>query len=211
MVILTVVWWFVWVPNWRPPLRAGERYGIDVSHHQEAIDWQKVADDGIDFAYIKASEALEMVDGMFGTNWHEAGQAGVERGAYHFFTLCVPGAEQAENFLRVARPTSDALPPAVDLEIAGNCSRRPEPDEVERELGDFLRIVEEAWGREAVLYVGNDWEGRYPVRERLDRRLWLRRFLIRPSGDWYIWQLHGYARVEGIDGGVDINVMRTDT
>lgn len=30
--------------------------GIDVSHHQKQIDWQKVADDKVDFVYIKATE-----------------------------------------------------------------------------------------------------------------------------------------------------------
>jgi GH25 family lysozyme M1 (1,4-beta-N-acetylmuramidase) len=47
------------------------------------------------------------------------------------------------------------------------------------------------------------------VRGRLDRDLWHRRFLLRPDvARWTIWQLHGYARVAGIDGGVDLNVMR---
>lgn len=69
-------------------------------------------------------------------------------------------------------------------------------------------MVEDAWGREVVLYVGNDWEAAYPVREHLARPLWIRRFLLRPSEDWYIWQLHGYAKVDGIEGGVDLNVIR---
>lgn len=65
------------------------------------------------------------------------------------------------------------------------------------------------WGREIVLYVGDDFEGRYPVRKRLDRPLWHRRFLLRPNVDgWLIRQLHGYAHVTGIPGGFDLNVMR---
>ena len=211
LVIAALVWWFVWVPNWRPPLRDGERYGIDVSAHQNEIDWERVAADGIDFAYIKATEGEDFVDETFTTNWKAARESGLDTGAYHFFTLCRTGAVQAANFLRVAQPTPDALAPAVDLEIAGNCSERPEEADVAAELDDFLRLVEDAWGREVVLYVGTDWEEVYPVRERLDRPLWLRRFLLRPSGDWQIWQLHGYARVEGVTGGVDINVGRVET
>lgn len=62
---------------------------------------------------------------------------------------------------------------------------------------------------EVVLYVGDDFERAYPVREQLDRPLWHHRFLLRPDLDgWFIWQLHGYARVDGIDGGVDLDVMR---
>ena len=59
-------------------------------------------------------------------------------------------------------------------------------------------------------YVGDDFEGRYPVRDRSVRPLWHRRFLLRPDrDDWMIWQLHGYANVAGISGGADLNVMRS--
>ncbi len=75
------------LPHWRPALGEGERYGIDVSGHQGLIDWRAVAADDIDFAYIKASEGGDFVDDMFARNWREAAAAGVDRGAYHFFTL----------------------------------------------------------------------------------------------------------------------------
>jgi lysozyme len=138
-----------------------------------------------------------------------AADAGLDRGAYHFFTFCAPAAAQARNFLTVAAPDAEALPPAVDLELAGNCRSRPDQGDVDRELDTFLSIVEEAWGRKALLYVGDDWERRYPVRRQLGRPLSHRRFLLRPDvGNWMIWQLHGYARVSGVDGQVDLNVMR---
>lgn len=208
LALAVSVWWYLWVPNWRPPLREGERYGIDVSAHQEAVGWTAVAGDGIDFAYIKATEGGDFVDARFAENWSGAREAGLDRGAYHFFTLCTPGAVQARHFLAMAPPAVDALAPAVDLELAGNCARRPERAAVETEVGDFLRVVETAWGAPVVLYVGDDFQQRYPVRH-LGRPLWHRRFLLRPNVDgWVIWQLHGYAKVAGIDGGVDLNVMR---
>jgi lysozyme len=201
--------WFVFVPHWRPSLAEGERYGVDVSAHQGDIDWGAVAGDEIEFAYIKATEGSDFVDERFAENWRAAGAAGLDRGAYHFFTLCTPGVEQAANFLRVAPPDSGAMAPAVDLELAGNCSDRPDREAVARELGAFLAEVEEAWAAEVVLYVGDDWERRYPVREQLDRDLWHFRFLRRPDVDgWRIWQVHGFARVEGIHGSVDLDVMR---
>jgi lysozyme len=203
------IWWFLWVPNWRPPLEGDEGYGIDVSAHQDVIDWRQVAGDGITFVYIKATEGGDFTDDRFEENWRGAREAGLDRGAYHYFTLCTPGADQARHFLDVAPPESEALPPAVDLELAGNCSARPSPAEVKQQLGVFIRLVEAAWGREVILYVGDDFEQAYPVRQELDRPLWLRRFLLRPNVDaWLIWQLHGYARVHGIDGGVDLDVMR---
>jgi lysozyme len=190
-------------------LEGDERYGIDVSAHQDFIHWRQVASDGITFAYIKATEGGDFTDDRFGENWRGAREAGLDQGAYHYFTLCTPGDEQARHFLDVAPPDSQALAPAVDLELAGNCIARPSPAEVKEQLGVFIRLVEEAWGREIILYVGEDFEQAYPVRQELDRPLWVRRFLLRPDVDgWLIWQLHGYARVDGIDGGVDLDVMR---
>lgn len=60
-----------------------------------------------------------------------------------------------------------------------------------------------------VLYVGDDFEGIYGVRHELSRPVWHRRVLRRPGfDDWWIWQFHYRAKVSGIDGGVDLNVMR---
>lgn len=210
MVLLAAGWWYLWVPTWRPPRRAGELYGIDVSTHQARIEWPRVVADDIQFAYIKASEGGDFVDARFAENWKGAGESGLRRGAYHFFTLCTPGPVQAANFLRVAPPDPGALAPAVDLEIAGNCSRRPPREEVGANIDGFLRLVEEAWGREVVIYVDDPFDGRYPVRARLARPLWTRRFLLRPAGPWRVWQLHGYAEVAGVRGGVDLNVLRAE-
>lgn len=207
--LLGAAFWFLFVPNWRPPLRDGEVYGIDVSHHQGAIDWDAVRGDGIGFAYLKASEGGDFADPRFDDNWRGAASAGLMRGAYHFFTLCRPGDEQARWFLEVASPDADALPPAVDLEVAGNCADPPDAAAVNAELEIFLRMLERAWEREAILYVGDDYAAAYPVPARLDRRRWHRRFLLRPAmDDWLVWQLHGYARVAGVEGQVDVNVGR---
>jgi lysozyme len=78
---LAVVGWFVAVPFYRPPLQAGEHYGIDVSNHQGAVDWPAVAGDGITAAYIKATEGETFVDGRFADNWGGAGRQLPPRGA----------------------------------------------------------------------------------------------------------------------------------
>src|SRR5690349_2704594 len=61
--------------------------GIDVSHHQNEIDWRKVAHDDVSFAFIKATEGGDHRDTRFATNWKEAQAAGLKVGAYHFFTF----------------------------------------------------------------------------------------------------------------------------
>lgn len=203
-----VRWWF---PHHRPDLRAGERYGVDVSNHQGAIDWEAVAADDVDFAYLKATEGGDHVDRRFAEGWPRARAAGIEVGAYHFFTLCRPGAEQAANFLATVPDDLD-LPPALDLELPGNCSARPPADAVRREVRAFVDAVEAATGETVVLYVLDDWEDRYPsldLGDGVDRPRWHRRIgPLRPGGDWWLWQYTGMAEVDGIDGPVDLNLMR---
>lgn len=204
--------WHGWLPDRRPALKEGERYGIDVSGHEDDdIDWVEVAGDGIDFAYLKATEGGDLVDPTFARNWREAGRAGLDRGAYHFFTFCRSGSEQADNFLEAVPVDMAALPPAIDLELAGNCAARPSQAWIDVEVGTWVRQVEAATGQDVVFYVGEDFRGRYDVPSAGGRPLWKRRTFLRPvTGDWWIWQASYRARVAGIDGGVDLNVMRAE-
>ncbi|MEY2421771.1 MAG: lysozyme [Acidimicrobiaceae bacterium] len=208
VAIVAAVTWFVALPRYRPSLHNGERLGVDVSVHQGHIDWNRVAGDGITFAYIKATEGGDFVDQRFAENWSGAQAAGIDRGAYHFFTFCRPGIEQADNFLRTVPKDASALLPAVDLEINGNCQSRPDRETVYRELNAFLNRVEASTGKATILYVGDDFQSRYPVRDNYRRPLWLLNFLRRPSENWTIWQVDGWARVDGISGSVDLDVMR---
>jgi lysozyme len=198
---------FLWLPGHRPELRSGERYGIDVSHHQGSVAWQRVAADGISFAYLKASEGSSFVDPRFDANWRRAGEAGIDRGAYHFFSLCSPGADQARNFLDVV-PDRLELPPAVDLELSPDCTERPDAGTARDELAAFLDPVERTLDEEAVLYVGDDFETAYPFVRSIDRPRWRLRFLLRPrASNWLIWQVGSVARVDGIVGPVGLDVL----
>lgn len=208
LAVTAVSVWFA-LPHHRPGLHPGERFGIDASAHQGRIDWAAVAGDGISFAYLKATEGGDFVDQRFAANWRGAGDAGLDRGAYHFFTLCRPGAEQAAHFLAVAPPDPAAMTPAVDLELNGNCADRPSRNEFGAELTVFLDRVERAWGRRAVIYTNDDFDRLYPVRE-LGRPLWEATYYRRPPGDrgWVIWQVTSLASVDGVTGRVDLDLQR---
>jgi lysozyme len=209
VAILATGGWYIGLPHYRPPLKAGEKYGIDVSNHQGTIDWAAVADDKIDYAYIKATEGNDFVDKRFSTNWAQAKQAGVARGAYHFFTLCSSGRSQAENFLKTVPTDAGALPPAVDLEYSA-CSGRPSAKTFQRELTAFVDLVEEKTHQEVVLYVMPNFESRYPIEQVLPRDRWERRLFRRPATDeWVIWQTSAKASIDGIGEPTDLDVWRS--
>ena len=58
--------------GWEPDPDRYPVRGIDVSHHQGAIDWTAVAADDVAFAYLKASEGGDHRDRRFAANWRAA-------------------------------------------------------------------------------------------------------------------------------------------
>lgn len=201
--------WYWWLPRYRPALQPGERYGADISAWQGRIDWPVLARDDIGFAYIKATEGRNFVDREFARNWAGAAKAGIPHGAYHYFSLCDSGAAQAANFLHVVPRDKTALAPELDLELAGNCRRRPALSAVDTQLSSFLDRVQAQTGMTVVIYLGHDWAHRYPLPANLHNPLWEQSALHPPSGkDWVIWQVDGFAHLDGITGNVDLDVMR---
>ncbi|MEN8158507.1 MAG: GH25 family lysozyme [Myxococcota bacterium] len=186
--------------------------GIDVSHHQGPIDWGRVADAGIEFAYIKATEGRDFRDPRFEANWAAAGTAGIARGAYHFFTFCSDGRAQAEHFLRVAPPASGALIPVADVEFVGNCMGWGDLGAVRARLGAFLERVQRAWGVPPILYVTPDAHRRVLAGQFRSHPVWLRSVEETPAvdafGGWLVWQFSETGAVPGIRGPVDLNTLR---
>jgi len=184
--------------------------GIDVSHHQGAIDWTRVRAGGIGFAFIKATEGATFVDRTFAGHWSRARAAGLLRGAYHFFTFCTPGRDQAANFIATVPVDDGALPPVVDLEFGGNCAREPAPAELRAQLGDFVRAVEAHYGKRVIFYVTEEFEGAYGELVR-DRDLFVRRLFLPRQMEgrrWRFWQFDNGARVDGIERPTDLDAFR---
>ncbi|RAZ93020.1 lysozyme [Mesorhizobium hawassense] len=199
---------YFWFRGFSPDRAEFPIRGIDVSHHQGTIDWRRVAADDVAFAIIKATEGGTHVDTEFATNLREARAAGLAVGAYHFFTFCRPGADQARNFIAVVPRGEPLLPPVVDIEFGGNCPQRPSPQQLNAELAAFLGPVETAFGKQAIFYLTDEAAEAYSG-EIIARRRWLRSLAIRPSGNgWIYWQYHNMGRVDGIKGDVDLNVLR---
>jgi lysozyme len=199
--------------NWEPDRDDFPIRGIDVSHHQGDIDWAQVAKDDIAFAYIKASEGHSFNDPAFARNWAGAGTVGLSRGAYHYFNLCKPGAEQAANFLKVLPEDQNMLAPMLDLEVPEDCADQLSVDDVLQEVSQFAAIVEQKAGKRVIFYAPEEFFLTYLKGRGLNRRLWVRSVWRSPSyaKDWLIWQYHDRGAVKGISGNVDLNVLNDES
>jgi lysozyme len=198
---------------WNHPDRA--RYpvwGLDVSHHQGRIVWELVAKDGrLRFAYLKATEGADFKDPQFERNWRLARKNGLRVGAYHFFTFCVPPEEQARHFLAVVPHDPQALPPAIDLELGGNCKRIPDRAELQEALATWAGLVEAELGKRPLVYVTEDSWRVFLRGDLVENPLWFRSLLGEPPSDaatWILWQFHNRGKIPGVRGFVDLDVYR---
>lgn len=190
--------------------------GIDVSYFQEAVNWNAVAGDNIRFAYIKATEGGDRVDERFADNFTGARQAGVLRGAYHFWYHCRSGAEQAAWYIQNVPRDPNALPPVLDIEwtpTSPTCTKRPPAATLHADMQAFLDAVEAYYGKRPVIYTTIDfYQDRLADGAFSNYPLWVRSTAAEPherygSRPWHFWQYTSTGRVAGVNGKADRNVF----
>jgi GH25 family lysozyme M1 (1,4-beta-N-acetylmuramidase) len=104
----------------RPAAATVAMQGLDVSDHQSSINWAMAASGGAQFAYIKATQGMQVSNTLFAAQYDGAYGAGLIRGAYHFALPNVSsGAAQANYFATHGGGWSAdgrTLPGALDIE-----------------------------------------------------------------------------------------------
>jgi lysozyme len=187
-------------------------HGIDVSKFQGDIDWSKVADSGVKFAWIKATEGGDRLDDRFQANWTGAKDAGIPRGAYHFVYWCRPPMEEMAFFEQNAPIEPDALPPVLDVEAtptSPTCHRHLTEDGAIAEMKVMLEEMERHYGKRPIIYTTLDfYEAILSDGAFSDYPIWVRSTKYHPSvkygsRNWRFWQYQSDASVPGIRGHVD--------
>jgi lysozyme len=191
-------------------------HGIDVSKYQQTIAWDvvkemKVKEVQVDFAFIKATEGLVNVDPQFKRNWKRSKQAGMTRGAYHFFLATKDGREQAENFISCVDLESGDLPPVVDVEQTYGVNTVV----LKKELKEWLDVVEYYYKVKPIIYTNVDFYKRNLGKEFDNYPLWAAHYFQydtpRINRNWKFWQHSEQGRVNGILSKVDFNVFNGDS
>jgi lysozyme len=189
-------------------------HGVDISRWQGEIDWARLRSQGANFAYIKATDGGDHLDPMFKKNWRRAKEAGLKRGAYHFFYWCRTAGEQADWFIRNVPRDPSALPPVIDVEYNGesSCKRRVSRAKVLEKMQVFMDKLERHYGQRPVIYTAPDFyrdnlDGAFP-----NHPFWLRSVAAHPSKvypgrKWLFWQYSGSGLSHGVEGRVDLNVF----
>jgi lysozyme len=191
-------------------------HGIDAARFQKSINWNQARANGVNFAFLKATEGGDLLDPMFKTHWRGAGRAGVWRGAYHFYYFCTEPEVQARWFIRNVPRTPGSLPPVLDMEwnpFSPTCGTvRPPAREVRRQMRVWLGIVEEHFGQRPIIYTTPKFYEENGLSRFSGYDFWLRTTAKTPAEAypgqaWRFWQYSATGLIRGIEEEVDLNTF----
>ncbi|MEG0375041.1 MAG: glycoside hydrolase family 25 protein [Raoultibacter sp.] len=195
------------------------KIGIDVSEHQGVIDWNAVAADGIEFAFIRlgnrgATEGVIGLDEQYQANLEGAVAAGIPVGVY-FFSQSINAAEaieEADFVLANLQGAALQYPIVYDHEPVSGIAN-PRANDLSKEQATenaqaFCNRIKEA-GYESMLYGNKSDIARFDQSIRDTNDIWFAEYdTSTPTGrfDFSIWQYSNNGTVAGIPARVDMNI-----
>ncbi len=194
------------------------KFGIDVSFHQQEIDWQKVAADGVEFAFIRAGYRGYETGGLhtddyFAANMDGASAAGIETDVY-WFSQAVnteEAEEEAAYVLNLISPYTVGTV-AFDMETVSDHDRirNLTAEEKTAIAAAFCRVIREA-GYSVLVYGSDSWMYTSIHMEDLQEEV---NFWLAGYGEDYpdfiytftIWQYSSTGKIDGIEKDCDLNL-----
>lgn len=198
-------------------------FGIDVSQHQKDIDWQKVKNFGVDFAFIRVGyrgyeEGGLFLDNNFHQNMQGAIEAGIEVGVYFYSqALTVEEArEEAEFVLSNIKDYRFNYPVVYDWEYYTDKPNARTNDVDKSVLTDlcyvFCDTIQNS-GYKVMYYGSPKFLNRdYDIGKLAKYDMWLAHYasLPRMIYDFKIWQYSEKGIVDGIEEPTDLNIAFYD-
>lgn len=190
-----------------------EIHGIDISHYQGKIDWDKLKHNALidgnplHFVFIKATEGSTRVDPNFVENFEQAQSHGILRGVYHFWSNKSSARAQAYHFLNKVHLVEGDLPPVLDIEYM---PQDVSVEDFQTDVLTWLHIVEDKYHVKPIIYTYYKFKESYlnaPVFD--DYPYWIAHYYvdkIEYKGSWRFWQHTDTGQLPGIKGHVDLNV-----
>ncbi len=191
--------------------------GVDVSEYQGEVDWDKIKEQNIDFAFIKATEGSKGKDNSFDKNYEKLKNMDMLLGLYHFFSFESLGEEQADNYIKVVgniENDENLMLPIIDIEYYSYYKKaKPNKEWVTKELQKMLDKLEKTYRVKPIIYTTMEFYQEYIEGEFLEYDIWIRNILTKPdleNREWKFWQYTGRGKLEGYNGEekyIDLNVF----
>lgn len=192
--------------------------GIDVSRHQGNIDWAKVAQDGVEFAFIRVAyrgygTGKMEEDSYFDQNVQGAQAAGIKTGVYIYSQAITEEEvlEEANLVLQKVAPYQLECPIVFDVELVSGANGRMNnltPEERTNLALLFCQTIEAA-GYKPMIYHNTEMGAlKIDVSALEDYDKWFASYsetLYYPY-EYKVWQYTPHGKVAGISSEVDLNI-----
>lgn len=189
--------------------------GIDVSHWNGCIDFDKVKASGVDFVILKAggSDKGFYTDSRFRENYEKAKAAGLYVGAYYFagkkFRGVEAGLADAQRFIDILKGLKFEYPVFIDIEAQENRYK----EEITDAAVTFCKEMEKA-GYFVGIYASDisGFKDKLNHLRVLDYVHWVARYGKEPEicKGYGLWQYSSKGSVSGISGSVDMDISTVD-
>ena len=182
---------------------------LDISHHQEDVQFGLLKRAGIEAVILKATEGIDYVDPTFADRVERARSVGLKVGAYHFMSSDSPQA-QWSHFVKAVEKFR---PLVLALDYEEN-EKRGNPNLYT--LKTMVNLGLRDLGRHLTLYGSHmlidELRKATCPKEVFDCPRWLARYSIfRPKLPCDIWQFSQTARMPGHSCRFDANVLVSKT
>lgn len=192
--------------------------GIDVSKHQGEIDWEKVAQDGVKFAFIRVGNrgygtGAIVEDAYFEANIKGAISNGIQVGVY-FFSQAITeeeAREEAAFVLEKIAPYKIECPIVIDVERVDDSEARMNLISMEERTANTIVFLEtvKAAGYDVMVYHNMEMGMLMLDLEQLEEyEKWFAYYNkeIYYPYQFDVWQYSDKGKVDGISGNVDLNI-----
>ena len=184
--------------------------GIDVSKHQGSIDWDKVKNDGVEFAIIRIGYggSVPVKDERFEENYKNAKANGLKVGTYLYSYANSESDVEAEvnSILKWLDGKTFDLPFYLDVEN-NKTQGKLSVNELTNYVYNICERIEKA-GYFTGIYASKNWLETKLDMNKLNRfTVWLAQWSSNPTyqGSYAMWQYTSDGSVNGINGRVDMN------
>ena len=195
--------------------------GIDVSAHQQEIDWEQVRNAGIDFAFIRVGYrgyeyGFVNDDDYFEENMEGAAENGIAIGVYFFSqaTSVVEAGEEAEYVISRLKDYDIQLPVVFDMEEAGadgSSGRAANLDRIQKTqmAVTFLNCIRDAGYTPMIYNSSKLFEKYFDLDYLQDYEFWVADYDDHPKYDYHftVWQYTSSGYIDGVDTRCDMDLM----
>lgn len=192
--------------------------GIDVSKFQGEIDWGRVADAGVEYAFIRVgnrgtSTGKVVEDDYFTANIEGAINAGIEVGVY-FYSAAInedEALEEAQFVLDAIEPYEVTYPVVIDIERPDSSDYRTQDmtkEQMTQVALTFCNTVKGS-GYTPMIYGNNETFALMldmSLLEDIDKWVAFYNVPLYFPYEFSIWQYSAAGKINGVDGEVDLNI-----